>query len=192
MGFLVNGSPLINYQYLGPVDTSLIHLFYIYSNSSKNVGSWRASTKSLKDSVRSMDHKLRAMGKLLEKFGLYVGTYGTWKILRLRQSILLPVQPCRENWKNWWTPKFFVLYFSQTFWLKLRNSACYYYYYYYYYYYFYSYARKRFYWVTFKLEDIHRPKFCATTFFICHYTDIGNDEWQSRIGLFTPFKNKFQ
>ena len=37
---------------------------------------------------------------------------------------------------------------------------------YYYYYYFYSYTRKRFYWVTFKLEDIHRPKFCA--FFILH------------------------
>ena len=56
---------------------------------------------------------------------------------------------------------------------------------YYYYYYFYSYTRKRFYWVTFKLEGIHRPKFCATTFFICHYTDIGNGECQPRIGLFT-------
>ena len=53
-----------------------------------------------------------------------------------------------------------------------------------YYHYFYSYTRKRFYWVTFKLEDIHRPKFCATTFFICHYTDIGNGECQPRIGLF--------
>ena len=57
--------------------------------------------------------------------------------------------------------------------------CCYYYYYYYYYYYFYSYTRKRLYRVTFKpedihLEDIHRSKFCATTFFICHYTDFGN------------------
>ena len=68
----------------------------------------------------------------------------------------------------------------------------YYYYYYYYYYYFYSYTRKRFYRITFKLEDIHRHKFCTTTFFICHYTDIGNGECQPRIGLFTPFKNKFQ
>ena len=25
--------------------------------------------------------------------------WGTWKILHLRQRILLPVQPCRENWK---------------------------------------------------------------------------------------------
>ena len=33
---------------------------------------------------------------------------------------------------------------------------------------------RQFYWVTFKLEDIHRPIFCATTFFICHYTDFGN------------------
>ena len=50
-----------------------------------------------------------------------------------------------------------------------------------YYYYFYPYPRKRFYSVTFKLEDIHRHKFCATTFFICHYTDIGNGECQPRI-----------
>ena len=35
--------------------------------------------------------------------------------------------------------------------------------------------------------------FCATTFFICHYTDFGNGECcRRRIGLFTPFKNKFQ
>ena len=45
---------------------------------------------------------------------------------------------------------------------------------------------------TFKLEDIHWPKFCTTIFLICHYTDIGNGECQPRIGLFTPFKNKFQ
>ena len=56
-----------------------------------------------------------------------------------------------------------------------------------YYYYFYSYTRKRFCWVTFKLEDIHRHKFCATTFFICLYTDIGKGECQPRIVLFTPF-----
>ena len=73
------------------------------------------------------------------------------------------------------------------------NEACWKYpllkmfHYYYYYYYFYSYTRKRCYWVTFKLEDIHRRKFCATTFFICHYTDIRNGECQPRIGLFTPF-----
>ena len=61
-------------------------------------------------------------------------------------------------------------------------------YYYYYYYYFYSFTRKRFYWVTFKLKDIHRAKFCTATCFICHYTDFGNGECQPRIGLFTPFK----
>ena len=64
---------------------------------------------------------------------------------------------------------------------KLSIFKCYYCYYY-----FYSYTRNRFYWVTFKLEDIHRPKFCTITFFICHYTDFGNGECRPRIGLFTP------
>ena len=51
----------------------------------------------------------------------------------------------------------------------------------------------KFYWVTFNLEGIHRPKFCATNFVICHYADFGNGECRPRIGLFTPFnKNKFQ
>ena len=58
---------------------------------------------------------------------------------------------------------------------------------YYYYYYFYSHTRNRFYWVTFKLEDINRPKFCTITFFICHYTDFGNGECRPTTGLFTPF-----
>ena len=62
----------------------------------------------------------------------------------------------------------------------------------YYYYYFYSYTRNGFYWVTFKLENIHRPKFWAITFFICHCIDFGNGECRPRIGLFTSFKNKFQ
>ena len=44
--------------------------------------------------TRWIDHKLRAMGRSLEKFGLYVGHL---KDLRLMQRILLPVQPCREN-----------------------------------------------------------------------------------------------
>ena len=61
-----------------------------------------------------------------------------------------------------------------------------------YYYYFYSNTRNRFYWVSFSLEDIHRPKFCTMTLSICHYTDFGNSECRPRIGLFTPFKNKFQ
>ena len=59
-------------------------------------------------------------------------------------------------------------------------------------YHFYSYTRNRFYWATFKLEDINRPKFCRITFFICHYTDLGNGESRPRTGLFIPFKNKFQ
>ena len=46
--------------------------------------------------------------------------------------------------------------------------------------------------VAFKLEDTHQPKFCATTFSICHYTDFGNGECRPRIGLFTLFKNNFQ
>ena len=28
--------------------------------------------------------------------------------------------------------------------------------------------------------------------FLCHYTEFGSGECRSRIGLFTPFKNKFQ
>ena len=39
----------------------------------------------------------------------------------------------------------------------IRTCGCYYY--------FYSHTRNRFYWVTFKLEDIHRPKFCTITVF---------------------------
>ena len=35
-----------------------------------------------------------------------------------------------------------------------------------------------------KLEDIHRPKLCTITFFICHYTDFGNEKCRPRIGLF--------
>ena len=46
--------------------------------------------------------------------------------------------------------------------------------------------------VTFKLEDIHRPKFCVTTFFICHYTDIGNGECHLELDYLHVFKNKFQ
>ena len=57
-----------------------------------------------------------------------------------------------------------------------------------YYYYFYFNTRNRFYWVTFKREDIHRSKFCTMTLFICHYTDFGNGECQPGIGLFTPLK----
>ena len=56
----------------------------------------------------------------------------------------------------------------------------------YYYYYFFSNTRNRFYWVTFKLEDIHQPKFCTITLFTCYYTDFENGEYRPRIGLFTP------
>ena len=41
-------------EFLEPVNTSLTHLFYIYSNSPKNIGSWIASTKNLKDSMGCM------------------------------------------------------------------------------------------------------------------------------------------
>ena len=56
-------------------------------------------------------------------------------------------------------------------------------------YYFYSYTRKKVLLSHFKPEDIHRPKFCETSFFICHYTDIGNGECQPRTGhllIFLP------
>ena len=64
--------------------------------------------------------------------------------------------------------------------------------YYHYYYYFYSHTRNRFHRVTFKLENIHWPKFCIITFLIFHYAELGNGECRLRIGLFTSFKNKFQ
>ena len=46
--------------------------------------------------------------------------------------------------------------------IHIRTCGCYYY--------FHSHTRNRFYCVTFKLEDIHQPKFCTITFFLYFIT----------------------
>ena len=91
-------------------------------------------------------------------------------------------------------------------------SSLYYYYYYYYHYYCYYYyyhcycfhyiiiiiiiiifhfnTRNRYYRVTFKLDDIHSPKFCIMTLFIYYYKDFGNGEFRPRIGTIYTLKKK--
>ena len=118
-------------DFLEPVGTLLTHLFYTYSNSAKTIESlyqegqyemYGSHVKPLKGGeTRWINYKLPTMGRSLEKFGLYVGhmkTTSSTKNSAARANL-------QEKLKNWWTPKFFfILHFSQTFWLKLRNSAC--------------------------------------------------------------------
>ena len=74
------------FEFLEPVDTLLTHLFYIYSNSTKQYQELKSLYHDLKgqydiyDSgvkplkgggTRWVDHKLWVMGRLLEKFSLY-------------------------------------------------------------------------------------------------------------------------
>ena len=74
-------------EFVEPVDTSLTHLFYIYSNSSKKHWELKSLYQELKryyemyvSSVTPLkgggtiwiNHKLQAMGRLLGKFGLYM------------------------------------------------------------------------------------------------------------------------
>ena len=61
--------------------------------------------------TRWINHKLRAMGRLLEKFGLYVRHLKDSASSSKNSTACATVQG-----KKWWTPKFlFVLHFSQTF-----------------------------------------------------------------------------
>ena len=74
-------------EFLEPVDTSLLHLYYLYTKSSKRYRELKNLFKDLKDEfemygggvkpvksngTRWIDHKVRAMGRVVEKFGLYV------------------------------------------------------------------------------------------------------------------------
>ena len=74
-------------DFIEPVETSLRHLYYLYTKSSKKYGELKSLYKDLKDQfemygggvkpvksngTRWIDHKVRAMGRVVEKFGLYV------------------------------------------------------------------------------------------------------------------------
>ena len=76
--------------------------------------------------------------------------------------------------------------------LKLLLLLLYYYYYYYYCYcyYLYSYTRNRFYWVTFKLEDIHQPKFCATAYNISQTKPVLLQQIVTNCNKFHKYGNK--
>ena len=74
-------------EFIEPVDTSLRHLYYLHMNSSKKHRELKSLYKELKGEFemygsgvkplkalgkRWIDHKVRAMGRVVEKFGLYV------------------------------------------------------------------------------------------------------------------------
>ena len=74
-------------EFLEPVETSLLHLYYLYTKSSKKYRELKSLHQELKgqfemygngvkpvksNGTRWIDHKVRAMGRVLEKFGLYV------------------------------------------------------------------------------------------------------------------------
>ena len=73
-------------EFMKPVDDSLVHLYYLFKKSSKKLSQLKSLLKDL-DSVydfesksikpekssgtRWLDHKIRAMKKLIDKFGVY-------------------------------------------------------------------------------------------------------------------------
>lgn len=74
-------------EFLEPVEASLLHLYYLYTKSSKKHRELKILYQDLKDQfemygggvkpvkssgTRWIDHKVRAMGRVVEKFGLYV------------------------------------------------------------------------------------------------------------------------
>ena len=74
-------------EFMEPVETSLVHLYYLYTKSSKKHRELKNLYKDMKGQfemygegvkplkgvgTRWIDHKIRAMGRLVEKFGLYV------------------------------------------------------------------------------------------------------------------------
>ena len=73
-------------EFIEPVDTSLLHLFYLYKKSSKKHGElknfshllegqfemYQGGVRLLKPTgTRWIDYKITAMGHVIEKFGLY-------------------------------------------------------------------------------------------------------------------------
>ena len=72
--------------FMSPVDDSLRHLYYMYKNSSKNLSQLKTLFKSLTEiyeyetkaikpekstGTRWLDHKIKGMEKLTDKFGVY-------------------------------------------------------------------------------------------------------------------------
>ena len=73
-------------DFTDPVDESLMHLYYLYHKSSKKLRELKCLFKDIKgdfemfgDGVKPLkatgtrwiDHRIRAMGRLVDKFGLY-------------------------------------------------------------------------------------------------------------------------
>ena len=64
-------------EFIEPVDTSLMHLFYLYKKSSKKhregqFEMYSAGVRPLKATgTRWIDHKIAAMGRVIEKFSVY-------------------------------------------------------------------------------------------------------------------------
>ena len=74
-------------SFIDPVDESLLHLFYLYKNSSKKVRELKNLYQILREQfetygknirpvkstgTRWIDHRIQAMEKLVNKFGLYM------------------------------------------------------------------------------------------------------------------------
>ena len=55
--------------FMSPVDDSLRHLYYMYKNSSKKLSQLKTLFKSM--GTRWLDHKIKGMEKLTDKFGVY-------------------------------------------------------------------------------------------------------------------------
>ena len=73
-------------EFMKPVDDSLVHLYYLFKKSSKKLSQLKSLLKDLESvydfgsksikpekssSTRWLDHKIRAMKKLIDKFGVY-------------------------------------------------------------------------------------------------------------------------
>ena len=87
-------------SFIDPVDESLLHQFYLYKNSSKKYKNWKTFTRYWKNNLKQgnniwtikstgkrwIDHRIWAMEKLVNKFGLYTHIYKT--LLLTQQSNL--------------------------------------------------------------------------------------------------------
>ena len=73
-------------EFMKPVDDSLVHLYYLFKKSSKKLSQLKSLLKDLESvydfesksikpekssGTRWLDHKIRAMKKLIDKFGVY-------------------------------------------------------------------------------------------------------------------------
>ena len=73
-------------EFMKPADDSLVHLYYLFKKSSKKLSQLKSLLKDLESvydfegkpikpekssGTRWLDHKIRAMKKLIDKFGVY-------------------------------------------------------------------------------------------------------------------------